>query len=229
MAITRLSLDGYGAKRGGPFSGKAGQSHPVDTITRLSLDGYGAKRAGSFAGKTADGGSTHPVGIITRLSLDGYGARIVGDFTGKAAYIPPVFVEDDDDARPDGKGKGPQSPKPSPKTETYVAQADYVLRPSKFLGKAQQEVIGDAFKAAIVTATDKIVSDQAARIEKDTALAAEFSRRIEAKEAEKQRAIQVRADAEAARKLSEQQRLLAAERQYEEEWLDFEALILLDF
>lgn len=27
-------------------------AHPVAKITRLSLDGYGARRAGSFSGKT---------------------------------------------------------------------------------------------------------------------------------------------------------------------------------
>lgn len=29
-------------------------AHPVARITRLSLDGYGARRARSFAGKTAN-------------------------------------------------------------------------------------------------------------------------------------------------------------------------------
>lgn len=51
--------------------------------TRLSLDGYGAKRAGSFVGKQLSVSSTHPVGKITRLSLDGYGARRTGVFGGK--------------------------------------------------------------------------------------------------------------------------------------------------
>ena len=59
-AITRLGLDGYGARRAGSFAGKEDATvgpHPVGVITRLSLDGYGAKRAGSFAGKTG----TEPV------------------------------------------------------------------------------------------------------------------------------------------------------------------------
>ena len=49
--ITRLSLDGYGARRAGSFAGRDLVSRPVGIITRLSVDGYGARRAGSFAGR----------------------------------------------------------------------------------------------------------------------------------------------------------------------------------
>lgn len=53
-AKTRLSLDGYGARRYGSFAGKTSSAtHPVGILTRLSLDGYGVRRYGSFAGKTA--------------------------------------------------------------------------------------------------------------------------------------------------------------------------------
>lgn len=87
MAITRLSLDGYGARRAGSFSGKTPGApsgpHPVGEITRLSLDGYGAKRTGSFSGRAGSSSGPHPVGVITRLSLDGYGARRAGSFAGK--------------------------------------------------------------------------------------------------------------------------------------------------
>lgn len=58
-ALTRLSLDGYGAKRAGSFAGKEATTpsspHTPGRITRLSLDGYGVKRAGSFAGKEESG------------------------------------------------------------------------------------------------------------------------------------------------------------------------------
>lgn len=90
--ITRLSLDGYGAKRENfspktPNMGGGSGPHPVARITRLSLDGYGARRSGSFSGKTphTGGGSSgsHPVLKITRLSLDGYGTRRVGSFAGR--------------------------------------------------------------------------------------------------------------------------------------------------
>ena len=53
-------------------------------ITRLALDGYGARRVGSFAGKPATADTGRTIGVITRLSLDGYGARRVGAFAGKA-------------------------------------------------------------------------------------------------------------------------------------------------
>ena len=95
--ITRLSVDGYGAKRAGSFAGKAASAdgpHTPGRITRLSLDGYGAKRHGSFAGKETEGGGPHPVGRITRLSLDGYGVKRAGAFGGKeASGISPVTVE----------------------------------------------------------------------------------------------------------------------------------------
>ena len=55
------------------------------STTRLSVDGYGARRAGSFAGKVASESGPHPTGIITRMSLDGYGARRAGSFAGKGA------------------------------------------------------------------------------------------------------------------------------------------------
>ena len=71
----------------GSFGGKAGpDAHSVSILTRLSLDGYGARRAGSFAGKTPSGpGGPHPVGIVTRFGLEGYGVRriVVNGFAGK--------------------------------------------------------------------------------------------------------------------------------------------------
>lgn len=101
-AITRLSLDGYGARRAGSFAGKASGAgsgnHNPGTITRLSLDGYGAQRVGSFAGKepeTPSGAGTHNPGTITRLSLDGYGVGRVGSFAGKelsGIVIPPEVL-----------------------------------------------------------------------------------------------------------------------------------------
>lgn len=56
MAITRLSVDGYGSRRSGSFVGKQGasESRPdFEPLTRLSIDGYGSMRAGSFAGREA--------------------------------------------------------------------------------------------------------------------------------------------------------------------------------
>lgn len=44
-------------------------------LTRLSIDGYGTRLTGSFSGKALTASGLHPVGLITRLSLDGYGAR----------------------------------------------------------------------------------------------------------------------------------------------------------
>lgn len=66
-AITRLSLDGYGARRAGSFADRA---RPVGRITRLSLDGYGARRAGSFAGRAAvDGGSDLPAYVGFQIDM----------------------------------------------------------------------------------------------------------------------------------------------------------------
>ena len=57
MPTTRLSLDGYQARRTGSFAGRGPvitpiPDHPVGVITRLSLDGYGVRRTGSFAGRS---------------------------------------------------------------------------------------------------------------------------------------------------------------------------------
>lgn len=95
-AITRLSLDGYGAKRANftaktPHVGGSSGPHPVGKITRLSLDGYGSRRAGSFSGKTphvGGGSGPHPVSKITRLSLDGYGAKRATSFGGRSPAPP---------------------------------------------------------------------------------------------------------------------------------------------
>ena len=65
-----------------------GGAHPVGIITRLSLDGYGARRAGSFTGKDGTPPPS-TVGRITRLSLDGYGAKRAGSFAGRVEIIVP--------------------------------------------------------------------------------------------------------------------------------------------
>ena len=55
--------------------------------TRLSLDGYGARRAGGFVGKPATADAARTIGVLTRLALDGYGARRVGSFAGKTSGV----------------------------------------------------------------------------------------------------------------------------------------------
>jgi len=71
MPITRLALDGYGAKRTGTFAGKeasaGGGPHPVGILTRLTLDAYGGKRAGNFGGKQASGAAIKARPPLTRL------------------------------------------------------------------------------------------------------------------------------------------------------------------
>jgi len=78
VAVTRLGFDGYGVRRAGSFSAKAGETHPVGIITRLSLDGYGARRAGTFSGKTPE--ATGPVIGVTG------GDRISGGYFSRKRW-----------------------------------------------------------------------------------------------------------------------------------------------
>ena len=78
MPTTRLSLDGYQARRTGSFAGRGPvitpiPDHPVGVITRLSLDGYGVRRAGSFAGRSpvAESAGTLPQLVGLPLAIVG--------------------------------------------------------------------------------------------------------------------------------------------------------------
>jgi hypothetical protein len=52
VSITRLSVDGYGSRRAGSFSGREEAARPdFQTLTRLSVDGYGVQRNSSFSGR----------------------------------------------------------------------------------------------------------------------------------------------------------------------------------
>ena len=77
MPLTRLSLDGYGARRAGSFAGRslAGGEHPVALITRLSLDGYGARRAGSFGGRSPTDAPDSPQTVLFMINLGRMGLR----------------------------------------------------------------------------------------------------------------------------------------------------------
>lgn len=73
-AKTRLSLDGYGARRYGSFAGKTSSAtHPVGILARLSLDGYGVRRYGSFAGKTASTPTTTVTPAPVQIPAGGAG------------------------------------------------------------------------------------------------------------------------------------------------------------
>jgi hypothetical protein len=77
MPLTRLSLDGYGARRAGSFAGRGPveSAHPVGIITRLSLDGYGARRAGSFAGRSPADAAETPQTVLYIVNVNRMGLR----------------------------------------------------------------------------------------------------------------------------------------------------------
>ncbi len=125
--ITRLGLDGYGARRAGSFAGKTIAGGP---ITRLSLDAYGARRAGDFTGKeTAVEIPPAVAGRTRRWKLpDG---RVYFDYTeayeALQAYLEARFTEEIASSRIKAK-KGTPERKAQRKERRRLEQATLLLR-----------------------------------------------------------------------------------------------------